>query len=148
MSNPGPRVRVMAARDLAAVRGLLAQLGYDIEADQVARRFAAVDRSATHALAVAEVAGDVAGFLHVYARPALEKPLEAVVQAMAVDRSRRRRGIGRALLAFAEHWARARGFQSVTLASALGRADAHAFYTRLGYAPTATSQLFRKPLDF
>ncbi len=148
MSDPGPLVRVMAARDLAAVRGLLAQLGYDIEADQVARRFAALDRSATHALAVAEVAGYVAGFLHVYARPALEKPLEAVVQAMAVDRSRRRRGIGRALLAFAEHWARARGFQSVTLASALGRADAHAFYTRLGYAPTATSQLFRKPLDF
>ncbi len=148
MSNPGPLVRVMAARDLASVRGLLAQLGYDVEADQVARRFAAVDRSATHALAVAEAAGDVAGFLHVYARPALEKPLEAVVQAMAVDRSRRRRGIGRALLAFAEQWARDRGFRSVTLASALGRADAHAFYTRLGYAPTATSQLFRKPLDF
>ena len=55
MSDSGPLVRVMAARDLAAVRGLLAQLGYDIEADQVARRFAAVDRSATHALAVAEV---------------------------------------------------------------------------------------------
>ena len=148
MSDPGPRVRVMAARDLAAVRGLLAQLGYDIEADQVARRFAAVDRSATHALAVAEVAGDVAGFLHVFARPALEKPLEAVVQAMAVDRSRRRRGIGRALLAFAEHWARKRGLRSVTLASEVGRADAHAFYTRLGYAPNATSQLFRKPLNF
>ena len=67
---------------------------------------------------------------------------------MAVDRSRRRHGIGRALLAFAEHWARKRGFRSVTLASEVGRADAHAFYTRLGYAPTATSQLFRKPLKF
>ena len=148
MSNPGPRVRVMAARDLAAVRDLLAQLGYDIEADQVARRFAAVDRSATHALAVAEVAGDVAGFLHVFARPALEKPLEAVVQAMAVDRSRRRRGIGRALLAFAEQWARDHGLRSVALASEVGRDDAHTFYTRLGYTPTATSQLFRKALNF
>ena len=148
MSNLVPLVRVMAARDLTAVRGLLAQLGYDIEADEVARRFAAVDESDTQALAIAEVDGDVAGFLHVFARPALEKPLEAVVQAMAVDRARRRHGIGRALLAFAEHWARDLGFGSVALASEVGRADAHAFYTRLGYAPTATSQLFRKPLNF
>ena len=148
MSNRAPLVRVMEAREPTAVRGLLAQLGYDIEADEVARRFAAVDRSASRALAVAEVAGDVAGFLHVFARPALEKPPEAVVQAMAVDRSRRRRGIGRALMAFAEHWARDHGFRSVALASAVGRADAHAFYTRLGYAPTVTSQSFRKPLNF
>lgn len=89
-----------------------------------------------------------APLVHVFARSALEKPLEAVGQAMAVDRSMRRHGIGRALLAFAEHWARKRGFRSVTLASEVGRADAHAFYTRLGYAPTATSQLFRKPLKF
>ena len=148
MREPQLLVRDMEARDLTAVRGLLAQLGYEIGAEEVARRFAAVERSATHALTVAEADGDVAGFVHVFARPALEKPLEAVVQAMAVDRARRRRGFGRALLAFAEHWAREHGFRSVALASEVGCADAYAFYTRLGYAPTATSRLFRKPLDF
>ena len=146
MSNPAARVRVMESDDLAAVRGLLDQLGYDVEADEVSRRFTAVDESGSQALAVAESGGDVVGFLHVFGRPALEKPPEAVVQAMAVDRATRRHGIGRALLAFAERWARERGFRSVTLGSEVGRADAHAFYTRLGYAPTATSQLFRKRL--
>ena len=43
--------------------------------------------------------GDIVGVLHVFERPALEKPCEAVVQAFVVDGERRGGGIGEALSA-------------------------------------------------
>ena len=46
---------------------------------------------------VAEMEGEVVGVLHVFERPALEKPCEAVVQALVVDGERRGAGIGEAL---------------------------------------------------
>jgi hypothetical protein len=38
------------------------------------------------------------------------------------------------------------GSQPVALSSNVVRHDAHAFYTARGYAPVATSQLFRKSI--
>ncbi len=137
----------MNVRDLPAVHRLLEQLGYDVRPDDVAHRFAAVAGTDGHALFVAESGGRVVGFLHVFARPALEKPAEGIVKAMAVDTARRRGGIGRTLMSCAEDWAVERGFRSLALASEIDREDSHAFYRRLGYEPTATSRLFRKKLD-
>ncbi len=138
------KCRDMGEGDLDAVWPLLAQLGYDISLAQLKQRFDAVRAAEEHLLLVAERDGQIAGFLHAFARPALEKPPEAVVQAMAVDQKLRRAGAGRALMAAVEGWAREQGFSSVALSSQLERSDAHAFYTRLGFERVATSGLFRK----
>jgi GNAT superfamily N-acetyltransferase len=63
-----------------------------------------------------------------------------------VARAERRRGLGRGLLERAEDWARARGLGAVRVRSRLERADAHAFYTRLGYRETKRQVQFRKEL--
>ena len=86
------------------------------------------------------------GFLHIFGRPALEKPPEAVLQAMAVNSASRRSGIGQKLVAKAEAWAVVSGYSSIVLSSQIDRADAHAFYTGLGFERAATSHLFRKTL--
>ncbi len=140
-------VRAMAVGDLEAVRPLLEQLGYDIELDEIKQRFDVVSESDAHILLVAESDGRVIGFLHIFARPALEKPLEAVVQSLVVDGSSRLGGVGKLLMATAERWASERGFRSVALASQIDRDDAYAFYTRLGYRQTATSHFLRKNID-
>jgi GNAT superfamily N-acetyltransferase len=68
------------------------------------------------------------------------------VQALVVDAAERGRGIGGEMLAYAEKWARERGFWSVAVPSQVARTDSHAFYEGLGYRVEATSHLVRKML--
>jgi len=128
------------------VRQLLSQLGYDLGTEEVEQRYHAVACAEGHATIVAERDGRVAAFLHVFARPAFEKPTEAVVQALVVDVTCRGEGIGKLLMAAAEAWALERGLPSIALSTNTSRAAAHAFYHALGYDRQATSHLLRKRL--
>jgi ribosomal protein S18 acetylase RimI-like enzyme len=139
-------LRPMTPADIPRGIALLLQLGYDMPEAELARRYAEVTGAPDHRLIVAETAGEVVGLMHVFARPAVENPREAVVQAIVVDRDCRRGGIGRALMAEAERWGAERGCRSVTLSSNVTRAPAHAFYAALGYRVAATALVFRKPL--
>jgi GNAT superfamily N-acetyltransferase len=132
-------IRRMTTEDVPVARMLLSQLGYPLDTQEVLRRYEAVTGAEDHALMVAEQAGQVIAWCHLYVRPALDKPPEAVVQALVV-------GVGRIVMAAAEAWARDRGFVSVALASNVTRAGAHAFYEAIGYQRTATAHLFRKTL--
>jgi len=140
------RLRSMRPEDTARGVRLLAQLGYEIDADELALRMAQVAATPEHALVVAEVAGEVAGMVHVFVRPAVENPKEAVVQSIVVDAGLRHGGIGRLLMDYAETWGRDHGCRSVVLQSNVTRAPAHAFYAALGYSRPATAHIFRKQL--
>ena len=142
-----PRVRAAAAADAAALKPLLAQLGYELEEAEIRRRIERIGSAGGHYLVVAEDAdGSLAALLHVYGRAALEKPAEAVVQALVVRDDLRGRGVGRAMMALAERWATDAGYRHISLSSQIGREAAHAFYEGLGYARYATSHQFRKTL--
>lgn len=148
MSNNDVAVRAMTSLDLGPARRLLAQLGYDIAPDELDHRFAAVrDAGDGHALLVAEFSGEIVGLVHIFDRPALEKPTEALVQSLVIDETRRGNGIGRTLMKHAEAWAKARGFTSVALHTQLKRMDARAFYGALGYHEVGEAALLRKKLD-
>jgi GNAT superfamily N-acetyltransferase len=141
-----PRLRPMTQDDVARGVELLGQLGYDMTEEELARRVGEVIATQDHALIVAESAGEVVGLMHVFARPAVENPREAVVQAIVVDAAYRRGGVGTALMALAERWGGERGCISVVLDSNIARAPAHAFYAALGYRVSATAHVFRKKL--
>jgi GNAT superfamily N-acetyltransferase len=144
MSDTRIIVRTVQAGDVAAARQLLGQLGYSLEPEEVRRRLEAVSKRQGHGVFIAEMSSEPVALLLLFERPALEKPPEAVVQALVVDRSCRASGIGRHMMAFAERWARERGLPSVCLTSRIDRCGSHAFYTRLGYGRVATSHMFRK----
>ena len=55
-------------------------------------------------------------------------------------------GVGAALLAVAEDWARAQGFSTMRLRSNVIRERAHRFYEREGYRRIKSQAVFRKPL--
>jgi GNAT superfamily N-acetyltransferase len=134
----------MTTVDLPAAQVLLSHLGYTLDSEELWRRYQAVTHSVDHCLFVAEEDGFIVALCHVYARPALDKPPEAIVQALVVDPAHQGRGTGRKMMAAAERWAVEHGFTSVALASDVSRSDAHTFYEALGYQRTATSHLFRK----
>jgi GNAT superfamily N-acetyltransferase len=136
-------IRPFRRSDASGAQALLRQLGAEVAAEEFDARIERVLAQPGQCVAVAEEDGRVVGLLHVFERPALEKPCEAVVQALVVDAGARGRGIGRALMQAAEAWARSRGLGSV----ALHTRRAQAFYALLGYQEVATSALMRKQLS-
>jgi hypothetical protein len=68
------RLRPMTCEDVAASVPLLAQLGYEMSLEELARRVGAVLATPNHSLLVAEIEGRVVGVLHVFVRPAIENP--------------------------------------------------------------------------
>jgi len=140
------RLRPITPDDIPQLPPLLAQLGYQLTLDEAQRRVAAVTSTPDHSLVVAEAAERIVGLLHVFARPAIENPREAVVQAIIVDEAYRKGGVGKALMAQAGRWGEERGCRSVVLSSNVVRTPAHAFYAALGYRIAATSYVLRKQL--
>ncbi|MDP6709474.1 MAG: GNAT family N-acetyltransferase [Alphaproteobacteria bacterium] len=152
MSEPSPAaaevlVRGMEAADLPSAGPLLRQLGYDVAGPELRLKFDAVQGADGHALFVAEIDDRIVALMHVFARPALEKPLEAIVQALVVDDACRGCGVGRRMMAVAERWAVDRGYRSLSLSSQVDRDDAHAFYQALGYGISSTAHTLRKRID-
>lgn len=139
-------VRDLQPADLPAAVGLLDQLGYALGEREVRARLEQVLKAPGHRVRVAEQGGKVVGLIHVFERPALEKPCEAIVQALVVDGTVRGAGIGAALMRDAEGWAGERGLASVALYTRTDRAGAHAFYETIGYRKANSSHLMRRYL--
>jgi ribosomal protein S18 acetylase RimI-like enzyme len=146
MNAPKIKVRNMAEADLPSVQPLLRQLGYGLTLNELEQRFNLVVKSPDHSALVCETEGKVVGLLHIYGRPALEKPAEAIIQSIVVDKAYRKVGIGNKLVAAAELWATEQGYGSIALYSRTDRDDAHAFYSQMDYRAKAVAHLLQKGL--
>ena len=139
--------RVARAEDAPPVAALVTQLGYESTADDVAQRLARVLSRSDQQFIVAEDAGRLVGWVHVELAEYVESGTFAVIGGLVVDRAHRRQGIGAALRAEAEAWARRQGCGVMRLWSSTTRTPAHRFYEGLGYAQVKTQYSFVKPLD-
>lgn len=139
MRPPAPpaRVRPVAGDDLSAVARLLGELGYPTTPEQVRDRLARVADDESYAAYVAEVDGEVAGFLGLQRGWLYEQDRPyARMLTLVVDARVRRRGVGAALVEFAEQWARERGAYTLMLTTSVRRAEAHLFYESMGFSRT------------
>jgi ribosomal protein S18 acetylase RimI-like enzyme len=140
------RVREAETRDLAAITGLVGQLGYPSEEGEVAERLerlAADPRSWVYVAVEEEWVVGVAA-MHVMSILERDHPI-ARITAMVVDERARGQGVGRALLERLEPLARAEGCDRIDLTSRYDREEAAAFYRRMGFEDT--SLRFVKHLD-
>lgn len=146
-------VRRACADDVTAIVALIAadQLGASREApDDPASylaAFEAIDTDPNQYLAVAELDGELVGTLQLTFLPGLSHrgAWRAQIEAVRIAESRRGAGLGSALIAWALDSARERGCRMVQLTSNASRADAHRFYTRLGFTPSHVG--FKLALD-
>jgi GNAT superfamily N-acetyltransferase len=131
------RIREVTTDDASAVADLLGQLGYPATADSIPARLAAMAEQRIAVAWVAETAGGVVGLatVHVFAALHADAPV-GDLSALVVAPGARRRGVGRALVARAEQWARGAGASRLSIAVGAQRRDAHAFYERLGFRRT------------
>lgn len=114
---------------------IAAALGYASSEADTRRRLIAALADPEHFLMVAEDGdGRALGFLHACDYPALYFDPLKYVMALAVDPAHQGKGIGKALLAACEDWARETNAAGIRLASGSDRLAAHAFYQHLGYS--------------
>ncbi|GMV31715.1 MAG: hypothetical protein AMXMBFR59_38400 [Rhodanobacteraceae bacterium] len=130
-------IRLAAGTDAEALAELLGELGYPADALHVRRRLARFDGD-PHAMAlVACREGRVRGLATAHAHAALNRDEPAVqLTLLVVSGALRGGGMGHALVAAAESWAERQGARRLVVTTAVHRADAHAFYERLGYILT------------
>jgi GNAT superfamily N-acetyltransferase len=99
-----------------------------------------------HALYVAETGGQISGWAHVHAYPLPEMDFHAELGGLVVAEAHRGSGVGKALLAAAEEWARRNGCRELWLRSNVIRTEAHRFYQGRGYENIKSQHTFRKRL--
>lgn len=137
----------MRASDAARVAELSGQLGYPATAEQLNARFRhVVAREDSCVLVAEDPSGSVVGWVHVLERLVLEAEPHAEIGGLVVDEGARRSGVGRALVAAAEHWAAERGLSEVVVRTNVERSEAPVFYRGVGYELVKTSLKFRKRL--
>ena len=141
-------IRNAAGADIPAIQTLFGELRrrQPPAAATVIDRLGMIERSPIDEFYVLEDEGEVRGALGFRLRENIDEPTRfGEVSLLVVRDGFRRSGYGRALMAFAENLAKARGCQGTWLVSGTHRAeDAHRFYTALGYAPTGIR--FIKPV--
>lgn len=142
-----PVLRAAQAADIPRIIALSAQLGYPIDAANVADHLRRIAQQSEQLLLVAEPHGEIAGWVAAAVHRILVVPPYVEIEGLVVDQAIRQRGVGRALLAAAETWAAHLGMRTVRLRSNITREAAHAFYARCGYVVTKTSYSFLKTLD-
>lgn len=140
-------LRPARQEDATAIASLVAQLGYKAAAPDVADRLARVLARSGQRFIVAESDGRVLGWVHVEVSESVDTGVFAHVAGLVVDRAYRRQGIGAALMAEAEGWARQQGCAVIRLRSSSTRTPAHRFYEGLGYSNVKTQYSFVKALD-
>lgn len=141
------RIRAAIASDAEALAELSGQLGYPTTASAVAERLRAVGADAGCVVLVAD-ADDrrVVGVAQALAQRFISEDPFGELAVLIVDDRVRGTGVGAALLAAVEAWARAQGFGSMYVRSSVVRERAHRFYLREGYAERKRQAVFVKRL--
>jgi GNAT superfamily N-acetyltransferase len=141
------RVRPPLPGDAPILAALAGELGYPTDAESLLGRLAALHPTDAAVLVSTDPDDLPTGWCHVEMRRTLVEPMSALIAGLVIGEGHRSAGIGAALLAAAEAWARARGCQRMVVATRITRERAHRFYAREGYEVSKTSYFLTKPLD-
>ncbi|PWG61234.1 GNAT family N-acetyltransferase [Sediminicurvatus halobius] len=138
------QVRRAATADAAEIARLSVELGYAASTGEIAARLVALLPERRQYVAVAAGHDALLGWVAAERRLLLESGETVEIVGLVVCSSTRRSGVGRALVASAEHWASSQGIGTVTVRSNAARGESHAFYESIGYARQKTQHVYVK----
>jgi GNAT superfamily N-acetyltransferase len=134
-------IRAATQDHAAAIARLCTQLGYPADAPTIARRLEELAAGDAEVL-VALVDGTVRGLIQISIHRAIESGAWAEIDALVVDESHRNTRIGRALVDHARSWAADRHLLRLRVRTNEKRADAHAFYERIGFSHSKSQRVY------
>jgi GNAT superfamily N-acetyltransferase len=140
------QIRRAEVEDAAMLAAISTEFGYEPRVADLAARLQQLMPLSDHAIFVAENAGTILGWGHARITRQLETPSYAELAALVVTQSRRSQGVGAAIVAAVEQWAREQEQATVRVRSNVIRERAHRFYRREGYEELKQQKTFVKPL--
>ncbi len=128
------QVRSIKPADALVARELLLELGHENDVKSLSWRISAIEGTPRERVVVAEVDGKVAGLAaaNVY-RYFHTEGLVCRVTALVVGNHFRKKGIGHALVAWAERWAIEQGCDRVEITARHEKGEALTFLLKQGY---------------
>ena len=127
-------VRAATEKDAAALAPLLGELGYPVATEALLSRMRRMLARDDQKILIAERDGAALGLLALHVFPVLAHDADlALIMALVITQKTRGLGIGRALIDHAESMAKSLGASRLMVTTHNRRADAHAFYERLGF---------------
>ena len=140
----GPTVRPASDADAEAIATLFTDEGYPAGPSDIRERLSRFD-SAFSTVRVAELGGDVVGFVAVHVMPRFEHGDRiARILAMIVDAGVRERGIGHLLMETADAIARETGCAFIEITAGRHRPDAQRLYEAVGYEAGVATYLRKR----
>ncbi|WP_179958379.1 GNAT family N-acetyltransferase [Chitinimonas arctica] len=139
-------VRPAEPADAAVLAALAGELGYARTQAELEGSLARLLPRDDHIVLVAQLEGEVCGWLHAAERDTLESGCKLEILGLVVASASRGHGLGARLMAAAENWGGGRGLEIAQLRSNIVRTDAHRFYAGLGYQVSKTSLTLQKTL--
>jgi GNAT superfamily N-acetyltransferase len=131
-------IRRATAADAAEVARLFTVLGHPTTAEEAAARWPRFEADGNLAFVAQRDDGTLGGVITIHHMTVLHRPKRVGrITGLVVDVVLRGRGVGKALVAAAEAELKGTGCGLLEVTSNLRRADAHAFYERLGYERTS-----------
>lgn len=139
-------IREAHPEDFEALAELCTQLGYQTDSKDIPLRLSQINNLGSHAVFIAELKGQVVGWIHVYLCPLLVSPLQAHLGGLVVHSNQRGIGIGQELLQQAEAWSLLHACQYLNIYTNVTRTETLMFYKHLGYQTIKTEHVLRKKL--
>jgi ribosomal protein S18 acetylase RimI-like enzyme len=138
-------IREATIADAESIARLVTELGYPTSSEQMRERLDVILKDEGYTTLVAFDPESIRAFIGMRVGPLYEADeFCGQIMALAVAKDHQRGGMGRMLMETAESHLNERGVRIVVVMSGTHRADAHAFYKRLGYA--LTGNRFKKVL--
>lgn len=139
-------VRRAKSTDATRVAELSGILGYPIEQETMQRRLERLDGCEEHVVFLAEVNGQIVGWIHGAEHELLLADRIGEICGLVVAEGQRTSGVGRRLVEAVEQWARGRGLEQISVRSNVARSESHPFYEKVGYTRIKTQHVYRKAL--
>ncbi len=131
---------------LPEVRLLSEQLGYPVNHAELAARWQRLSSKKRHGLFVYEENKNILGWIHLECVEDLIEEDKVEIKALVVKENSRGHGIGKALIATAEKWAKTYQIHTIYLNCNIIRERTHSFYLREGFEKFKTSHFFEKKI--
>jgi len=140
-------IREITTQDAASAAQLSAEFGYPNSLETITQRIAALQNRTDHIVFVACIADKAIGWIDVGIVHHFQSEPYGEIGGFVVSEKYRSTGVGKQLIARAEHWMHERGLSRSLVRSQIKREAAHRFYLREGYAQVKTSAVFEKELS-
>lgn len=139
-------IRPATGTDAEDLARLGAEFGYPSTVEGTVSRLASLLSNDDQVVWIAEDEVGALGWLNARINRQLESPPYGEIVGLVVTATRRSQGIGAALVAKAEDWAKEHGLDTIRVRSRIERNRAHGFYQQLNYVLLKTQCCFAKSL--